>query len=63
MKKKISPFLFAGFLSLLIGGILQIVFRFVDVAWDYGLLTLCINVLTIILFIVGIYKTIKANKE
>ena len=63
MKKKISPFLLAGFVALLIGGCLQIAFRFIDVSWDYGLLTLCINLLAVILLLVGLYKTIKAKKE
>ena len=63
MKKKISPFLIAGFVALIIGGCFQIAFRFIDVSWDYGLLILCINVLAVILLLVGIYKTAKANKE
>ena len=63
MKSKISPFSIAGFLALIVGNGLNLVFRFVDVDWDYGLLTICINVLAIILLLVGIYKTTKAKKE
>ena len=63
MKNKMSPFSLAGFVALLIGSCLQIAFRFIDVSWDYGLLILCINLLTIILLLVGIYKTVKANKK
>ena len=63
MKNKMSPFLLTGFVALLIGGCLQIVFRSIDVSWDYCLLTLCITLLAIILLLVGIYKTVKANKK
>jgi len=63
MKSKMSPFLIAGFLALLVGNGLNLVFRFIDVDWDYGLLAICINVLAIILLLVGIYKTTKAKKE
>ena len=63
MKNKMSPFSLAGLVALLIGGLLQIAFLFIDVSWDYGLLTLGINLLAIILLLVGIYKTVKANKK
>ena len=63
MKNKVSPFIIAGCVALIVGGGLNIVFRFVDVGWDYGLLTMCFNGLAIILASVGIYKTAKASKE
>ena len=62
MKSKMSPFLTVGFLALIVGNGLNLVFRFVDVDWDYGLLAICINVFAIILLLVGIYKTTKTKK-
>jgi len=63
MKNRMSPFLIAGFLALIVGGCLNLVFRFVDVDWDYGLLAICMNVFAIILLSFGLYKTTKAKKE
>ena len=62
MKKKISPFHITGFLLLLIGSVINIVFRFVDVDWDYSLLSICIYGLSIILLAIGIFKSSKTSK-
>jgi len=61
MKKKMSPFMLAGFLVLIIGSGLNFAFRFIDVSWDYGLLAICINVLVIILMGIGLFKTLKGK--
>jgi len=62
MKKRVSPFLVVGFVFLIVGGVLSIVFRFINVDWDSSLLTICLNVLAIILLIIGIIQTAKNQK-
>ena len=51
-----------GFVFLIVGGVLSIVFRFINVDWDSSLLTICLNVLAIILLIIGIIQTAKNQK-
>ena len=63
MKKKMSPFMLVGFITLIIGGVFQIVFRFIDVSWDYTWLTICVSGIATILLAIGIYKTQKAQKS